>query len=280
MAKKKKKVKMRRGNFRRVTPVVADRYVKHWAKRGVTTPNEIPDSPSAKVERIRLTEASSVMREFQRKLDAYEQEKAVYEKQLAEFNALKKKGVFEHSGLPAQYVRPTAPTKPKMTGPRPARGGNFKRVSKKQAKAYLRRLFNAAAKNTVAKERGELKTRTGKKSDRVTMDRLPRGKKGKQIFSPRIKESILLLGPQEASELWGNAHHLQARIAKKAADKALAAEKRKKKADEAKLANYQKEIDRTQKRLQELENTCAAITAARRSRRSRRGRRQMRRRGR
>jgi hypothetical protein len=282
MAKKKLKA---RGNFRKVTPAVAEKYVNFWKKRGVTTAGEIPDGKNATVQRIRLKEALDVHRKYLNKLVGYEGEKAAYEAKLAEFKSLENKKVFEHAGLPAKYVRPKAPVKPAKTGPRSVRGGNFKRVSKKQASTYMRSLFTRAAKNAVAAVE---KTKTGKPAKRVTLESLSEIKGGRSkraqasrsTFSPRLQEAVLLLGPEKSAQMWVNAQTVQTKLAEKKAKNAVIAEKRKKTADAAKLAKCQKQVERAQKRLGQLQAACAGITAARRARRSRRSSRRLRRRAR
>lgn len=249
MAKKKLKA---RGNFRRVTPQVAERYIKFWEKRGVTKADQIPEGKDQKVQQIRLREALSVMREFHRKMEAYEAEKAAYEGKLAEYKALAKNKVFEHAGLPAKYLHPKAPVKPAMTGPRSVRGGNFKKVSKKQAKSYLARLFGYSARPLDQLSPESHMKRFGGNANQ---------------FTPRIQEAVTLVGPGDAAQMFLRAEQNRAKRAEKAADAAAKKEAAKTKRDATKMAKATKTLEKARKRVADLE---AAMAGAKRARRSRR----------
>lgn len=274
MAKKKLKA---RGNFRKVTPAVAERYIAYWKKRKVETAGQIPDGKDAAVQKIRLMEALSVWRAFGRKMAEYEKAKAEYDTKLAEFKALGAKKVFENAGLPAKYLKPKAPAKPSKTDARSVRGGNFKKVSKKQALTYLRTMFTRAAKNAVYGPAARVTltklsdSKTGRSKDAI---------KTRETFSPRMQEAFLLVGPEQATGMWVKANTLQTKLAEQKAIKDKKAEERKATVNAAKVAAHQKKIEAAEKRLAKLREAGVGIVAARRARRARRGRRLLRRRAR
>ncbi|RJR07544.1 hypothetical protein C4588_06475 [Candidatus Parcubacteria bacterium] len=255
MAKKHKKA--RKGNFRRVTPAVAERYLRRWAKKGVTRADDIPASKNSDYEKIRWREAQAVMRNYERRVDEHKAALERYKQQLQEYKALKGKKVFVHSGLPAKYLAPKKPATPKKTDCTTPRCGNFKPVNKKQAKNYLKRLFNYSKQGL---------------DDLMPLAHLSGAKADK--FTPRIQEATLKVGLTEAADLWLKAEVVRAKRAQAAAEKAKKAEERKYKVNATKLAKFDKLIEKAKARLEELEKKRKALTslvvASRRRRRMKR----------
>lgn len=269
MARKKLKA---RGNFRRVTPKVAAKYIAYWEKKGVTKANEIPDGKNATLQRARLMEAKAVWLDYLRKLESYEQELASYKEALAKYEEVKKTTIPTATGLAAQYLKPTKPVKPSLSGPKSARGGNFKPVTKKQALNYLRSLANRAAHNAVSGKDGrvtlkDLNLKVGSPLRKTRVE-------GGQVlpasqFYPRVREAAQLVGADKASEIFAKAKQLQVKLEEQKLKKQKAAEERKKKVDAKKVAQLQKKLERLKKQRAEVEQALRDLrgVAARAARR-------------
>lgn len=280
--KKKKKLARVGGNFRRVTPKVAKRYVDQWAKKGVLTPNDIPDqgSPEAtRLAKIRLREAQYVLNNFDRRKAEYEERLAKYKQELEIYEAAKKSTTILANGLEAKVLRPEKPTMPKFTGPSSKRGGNFKKVTKAQAVNYLRRVFRKPPQGHApvgAKGHKTLKAKQFLKIEDLTA--MKPGYHG-DLSAPRIQEAIEVAGMETTLKLFNQAKEAHARAVERAAKRALAAEKRKATMDKKKVEKLEKCAQKheaaARKCREDMRKIPAIVTAARR-----RAKRSMRRRAR
>lgn len=135
MAKKKKKrrKKAKGGNFRRPTPAVAKTYLARREKQGIVSASDIvlENKKEQEIQRVRWREANNVWNDYNRRLETYEVD-------LAGYKAAKKSKAEGHEML----KRPSKPSLKSKTKDK-SRRGSFKRMNKKQAKAYLARVFRS-----------------------------------------------------------------------------------------------------------------------------------------
>lgn len=259
--KKKRSLKRRagRGNFKRVSPAAAQRYLNAWDKKNVQRADQIPAGKNADVQRIRFREAQAVVMDHLRAVARHKEAVAKYEELLKQFRALGKRHVFEHLGLRAKFLRPTKPKAPSANAPAGKNRGNFKRVTKAQARAYLRGL---CAK---AKDGPDALTKALQSEIKATTD-------GGDARTPRLQEAITLVGFEELANIHAKCLIARQNAEKRAAEKRLAAEARKEKANKAKLARWQREITKCEEKISKAKQAMAGVSAARRSRRRRHAR--------
>ena len=248
MAKKKKKKISRRGgrgNFKKVSPSAAQKYLAVWHKKNVKTADQIPAGPNADVQKIRFREAQAVVIDYQRALAKHREATAKYEALLKQYKALGKRHVFEHLGLRSKHLRPTKPKTPSAKVPSGKNRGNFKRVTKVQARAYLRGLCAKAKDGPEALTKalqGEIKATSA----------------GGDARTPRLQEAITLVGFTELANIHARCLITRQKAEKRAAEKRLAAEARKEKANKAKLARWQREIDACEQKIANAKKAMAA----------------------
>jgi len=276
MAKKKrKKSKIKAGNFRRATPQKAKAYLASWEKKKDASDNAIvtavqinlDDPKKQKLARIRFNDAYHVMLDYHRRLDAYETGKVEHKAQLAAWKKIDPE---------VKGPKPKYPAKPgfKSKATNAKRAGNFRPMTQTQAKNYLKRLWRHT-KQDVAKiaSAGNLGGATANRA----------GHKLK-FYTPRIKEAVTLLGVEEAAKIKANALILRDVAAKEKvesdAKKAKAAAKRKSnKADkieaeikkiEARKDKYLEKIQDHLNNLREQLSSLRTMAAAARRRRAKR----------
>lgn len=258
MAKaKSRKVKRKtgRGNFRKVSPAAALRYLKQWASRGVTSADAIPAGPNASVQKVRYREAAAVARDYNVRLAKHHEALATYALALKEFKALGKKKVFAQGGLKAKWLRPAKPVAPSLTGSKA--GGNFRRVTKAQAKAYLRGMCTRAKDGLQAIE----EVASDPAARPINMSSIKATVDGGNPRTPRLQEAIMLVGPAEVVKIISSCEISRKKSEEAALKKAAAAEERKKKINKAKVMKLEREIKKCRDLIEQHEKALAGATA-------------------
>jgi len=254
MAKKKKKkkkaksrkLKKSKGNFRRPTPAVAKTYLARREKQGVVNAADIvlEDKKEQEIQRTRWREANNVWNDYQRRVEAHEVA-------LAAYKAAKKSKADGHEML-TRPSKPSLKSRTKDAG----RRGNFKRMSKKQAKAYLVRVFRNHAGSRAATPENIISRGFNVNWDYKVNQRIP-----------RLQEAILIAGIDEALKVLNKQKKNFVKAQGKALEKAQAAAKakktravnKKKKDKKRDKANAQRQKTRKKNRLAQLDKEFAKI---------------------
>lgn len=155
MAKKKRRVFTGKGgNFRQPTAAAAQKYLDGWKKQGVESetgiaigkkdPNsgELKDVLAVKQARIRMREAAEIVKHFERRMEKYQASLATFKENLKQFRECQKAGVKPEDCVVKKDMlkRPAKPS-PNSKASDKRRAGNFKPMTKKQAKSYIYRFF-------------------------------------------------------------------------------------------------------------------------------------------
>lgn len=272
MAKKKKRKVKGGGNFRRPTPARAEKYLARKEREGILKASDIVDEDKKQqaVERTRFREALNAWRDYNRRLEAYENAKAeaeaAYVAAIKDWSDAKKKGLdvgkkpakskYVKDYMEQKGVRVTKPSKTHKAK-HPKLKGNFKKMSQKGAKQYLARVFRKLTTGRMTSE-SDLQRYLKRAPVKVY------GGGDNRLW--RIQEAVHVVGIPEALRIKQRADEAAAKKARQLAEKLLKKEKRL----EGNVQKAQEKLDKVQQRLADLRQERAAIgqvaTAARKRR--------------
>ena len=259
------------GNFVKPTPTVAQKHLDAWEKKGVTSKNqittgmkapqvgELKDDKDVKLAKIRYQEAQNTVNWY---LDHFTRGGAKWQGDVHDAYKMAHQEWKEAKAKGTKLPAPIPPSKPASR----SRGGNFKKVSKKHAIAYLKRQFRWPAKTVKDQlEAGKMRAYAALNSVGKWVT-----KKGGDIGA-RLAEAVTIVG--EAAALFRQAQKNAAEYAAKEAAK-------KAKRDAINKKRWQKQVDELKKELQKVQKKLKGVqgVAARAKARAKRSRKRSRRR--